>query len=576
MNISDHELSEIALTTSATDTSFPAVRIEPETPRADGSLEEDQGPRRGAISDRELTFVLVSSDFLCAYIALPVSLLLFSQISAASLNSMTRLGDKFALDSLFPISVVVALALGGMYRSTNRRLQPSAFMEIRDLSFGVGAGCVLALAVGAFLHFSLKITEPIATQLVFAVIVTIIAITFGRLLLRFFLYALTTTRVLVVGSGKLTERIMMNVKQDPGMTLVGRVVDGDVVEDGADGRVRDLPILCPQLGVHRVLVAFPDEVSDESLSVYRRLQDSVHIAMVPRYFELVSWRSRMSDLSGTPFLEFARPHLSSWDGFMKRAFDITVSSLVLLLTSPLLLAVAIGVKLSSPGPVFFHQTRMGRHQRPFTITKFRSMTTAAETEEGEKREGERRGRDSSTSIGHSTNFEENWMKGIGSRVSVRSCVRPASTRSRNSSTCSGATCRSSDHDLSSPPSQVSTAGVRGDSTCAPGSPASGRFRGETISPARTFSSSTTSTSPHGRCGGISRSCGRRQRRWPKAPEHTERQTNVYQGWTRSVSSLFLRPGSGPADPGVTQSPQTSTSNLNGRFTCQPRFTWHIA
>ena len=60
---------------------------------------------------------------------------------------------------------------------------------------------------------------------------------------------------------------------------------------------------------------------------------------------------------------------------MKRAFDLCISSAMLLVTSPLLLLVALGVKLSSPGPVFFHQVRMGRDAEPFTVIKFRSMTT---------------------------------------------------------------------------------------------------------------------------------------------------------------------------------------------------------
>jgi lipopolysaccharide/colanic/teichoic acid biosynthesis glycosyltransferase len=100
--------------------------------------------------------------------------------------------------------------------------------------------------------------------------------------------------------------------------------------------------------------------------------------MVPRFYELVSWRSRMTDLSGMPFLEIARPHLSAADQTMKRAFDLIISSAVLFVTSPVLIAVAIGVKVSSPGPVFFRQTRLGRHQTPFTVNKFRSMTVGTE------------------------------------------------------------------------------------------------------------------------------------------------------------------------------------------------------
>jgi exopolysaccharide biosynthesis polyprenyl glycosylphosphotransferase len=328
---------------------------------------------QGSITDRELAFVQVSTDFLCSYIALPLSLLLLSLLSSVAINSIQQLGTNFTVDSLFPVSVVLTLALGGMYRSTHRRLQPSAFLEIRELCFGVGSGCVLTIAVGALLHVTFSTTEPNATQLVFAVIVTVAVISLGRIVMRFFLHTLTVTRVLVVGSGNLAERIMTNVRQDPGMVLVGRVVDSDVVPEGADGRVHDLPVLCQRLNVQRILISFPGEVSEETLNIYRQLQESVHLAMVPRYFELVSWRSQMSDLSGTPFLELARPHLSLWDKFMKRAFDIVISSIVLLVTSPLLLVVAIGVKISSPGPVFFHQIRLGRHQDPFTITKFRSM-----------------------------------------------------------------------------------------------------------------------------------------------------------------------------------------------------------
>ena len=330
------------------------------------------------ITDRELTLVEMSCDFVCACIALPLALFVLAQVSSVPTNSVGRLMTNLQIDSLFPVAVVIALAFGGVYRVTHRSLQPSAFLEIRELSFGVGAGCVLTLAVGAFLHVTARVAEPFPSQLVMAVIVTVAVITVGRIVLRYFLHTLTTTRVLVVGGGTMAARIMLSVRQDPGMTLVGRAVDGDMVDAGAIGRVTDLPELCQQLDVHRILVAASDPFSNEAMDTYRQLQESVHIAMVPSYYELVSWRSRLTDLSGMPFLEIAQPHLSSWDQFMKRAFDLCVSSAILLLTSPLLVVVAAGVKLSSPGPVFFRQVRLGRGGQPFTVTKFRSMTIGTE------------------------------------------------------------------------------------------------------------------------------------------------------------------------------------------------------
>ena len=329
---------------------------------------------RRTITDGELTLLQICCDFICACIALPLSLLFLSLFSAVQVNQLDRLTVNAKLDSFFPVAVVIALAVGGVYRVTHRRLQPSAFLEIRELSFGVGCGCVLTLAAGSFFHATSATIEPNPTQLVMAVLVTVLVITLGRMVLRYFLHTLTTTRVVVVGAGTTAERIMLSVRQDAGMTLVGRVVDGDLPDPGTLGRVGDLPDLCRRLDVHRVLVTPRDEFSNESLDIYRQLQESIHIAMVPRYYELVSWRSRLTDLAGMPFLEIAQPHLSRWDKFMKRAFDLIFSSAVLLLTSPLLLVVAVGVKLSSPGPAFFRQTRLGRHALPFTVTKFRTMT----------------------------------------------------------------------------------------------------------------------------------------------------------------------------------------------------------
>ena len=290
--------------------------------------------KRRSITDREFALVQASSDFICACIALPLSLIVLSMVSTAAVNDLSQVWHNSAIDCLFPVSVVIALALGGTYRVTHQRLQPSAFLEIRELSFGVGAGAVLALGFGSLLHVAFGTAEPYSTQLVMAVIVTIVVISVGRIVLRYFLHTLTSTRVLVVGTGNMAERIMFSVSQDPGMTLVGRAVDGDVAEAGAVGRVADLPQLCKQLDVHRILVTASNEFSSESLDTYRQLQDSVHIAMVPHYYELISWRSRLTDLSGMPFLEIARPHLSKWDQFMKRAFDLCISSGVLLITSP--------------------------------------------------------------------------------------------------------------------------------------------------------------------------------------------------------------------------------------------------
>ena len=376
MSLSDRKLDTVDAT--AANAGIPDSNFAvPPLPRPATAVEGSQYTQVRAITDRAYALMQVCCDFLCACIALPVALLVLSGASNVAVNSYSRFTANLKVDALFPVAAVLALALGGAYRVTHRRLQPNAFVEARELCFGVGCGCVLAIGIGAMVHGAFGTDEPYATQLVFAVIVAVVIISLGRAILRYFLHALTTTRVLVVGSGPLVERIIMSVSQDPGMTLVGRAGD-EIAEPGTLGRVADLPHLCQQLRVDRVLVASGDQFRDESLEIYRKLQDSVHVAIVPRYYELTSWRSRLTDLSGVPFIEVARPHLSVIDQTVKRAFDLCISSFVLAITSPVLLAVAVGVKLSSPGPVFFRQTRLGRHQVPFTVAKFRSMTVGTE------------------------------------------------------------------------------------------------------------------------------------------------------------------------------------------------------
>ena len=168
------------------------------------------------------------NDFICACVALPFALIIFARISTLQANSQTYLVHNLTVDSFFPVAVVISLAIGGVYRTTSQRLQASAFLEVRELGFGVGVGCVLALALGALLHAFAGVAEPSATQLVAAVVVGVVVITIGRMLLRYFLHALTTTRVLVVGAGAAVDRIMLSVSQDPGMTLVGRVGESDM------------------------------------------------------------------------------------------------------------------------------------------------------------------------------------------------------------------------------------------------------------------------------------------------------------------------------------------------------------
>lgn len=98
------------------------------------------------------------------------------------------------------------------------------------------------------------------------------------------------------------------------------------------------------------------------------------LSIIPFYAKYMPSNPQFDELEGIPLLNFRRIPLDNWaNAFCKRSMDIIGAMVLILLTSPVMLACALGVKLSSPGPVIFRQERIGRNKKPFYMYKFRSM-----------------------------------------------------------------------------------------------------------------------------------------------------------------------------------------------------------
>jgi exopolysaccharide biosynthesis polyprenyl glycosylphosphotransferase len=146
------------------------------------------------------------------------------------------------------------------------------------------------------------------------------------------------------------------------------------------GGVNDLPRIVADYGIERVLVAFSNETDEEMLAAIRALNDfDVQIDIIPRLFELVTSSVKVDGLEGLPLVELPPVRLSRSSWMIKRTIDVLVSGFALLALTPLLVYIAIRIKLDSPGPVFFRQTRLGHREREFPALKFRSMRPDADT-----------------------------------------------------------------------------------------------------------------------------------------------------------------------------------------------------
>jgi exopolysaccharide biosynthesis polyprenyl glycosylphosphotransferase len=183
---------------------------------------------------------------------------------------------------------------------------------------------------------------------------------------------------LIVGSGPVGREVAAALCENPQFGLVpcGFV---DRFDDDLPlplvGRPEHLPEILARTGVRHVVLAFGAAGEEELVSIIRRCHDDrVQFYAVPRLFELgVSHDNVGHEVDGLPLVPLRRPAGCSEMWRAKRAFDVAASSFLLLLTAPLFVACAIAVKLSSPGPVFFRQVRVGIGGRPFEILKFRTM-----------------------------------------------------------------------------------------------------------------------------------------------------------------------------------------------------------
>jgi exopolysaccharide biosynthesis polyprenyl glycosylphosphotransferase len=198
-------------------------------------------------------------------------------------------------------------------------------------------------------------------------------------------------RALVLGSGALADAVARKLALEPGHhlsvlelnTVVASTVNGDgrAAETFAIDELskEDLKALVSESGTERVVLAMPE--LDEStlarvVSVCR--SEGVKLSVMPPMRAMLGTAVRLSHIAELPVIEYGTWG-TSWSSMaVKRGIDVVLSALVLVILSPVMLLIALAVKLDSRGSALFRQLRAGRHGRPFRILKFRTMCQDAE------------------------------------------------------------------------------------------------------------------------------------------------------------------------------------------------------
>jgi exopolysaccharide biosynthesis polyprenyl glycosylphosphotransferase len=145
------------------------------------------------------------------------------------------------------------------------------------------------------------------------------------------------------------------------------------------GGLEDLPRLIDEHRIEEIIIAIESSEHDFIGRIINELEDKdVIIKIIPDMYDILAGTVKMTSIFGSPLIIINPSLMPVWQQSMKRIIDIIVSLFFLLLLSPVYIITALVIKLSSRGPVFFAQERIGLHGNPFTIYKFRSMFVGAE------------------------------------------------------------------------------------------------------------------------------------------------------------------------------------------------------
>lgn len=289
-----------------------------------------------------------------------------------------------ALLVLYPPLTLALLAARGRYR---RRL--------RDVMLDSVASGFGAISIGAMTVFMLallggadhaELTLLVAHLWIGSVI--LVTATGSSLALAHHLArkrGLLSSPTLIVGCDSVGVEVARKLERHPeyGLRAVGFLDEGPRApsRDGPPvlGRLGDLVEAVERWGIRHVIIGFPEVSRRDLLDLNERcLALGIETTVVPRLIATITRETELEYLGTVPLLNLRRPDLTGWQFAAKHAFDRVVAAVALAAVAPLMLAIALAVRLSSPGPILFSQLRAGRDGKAFELRKFRTMVGAEE------------------------------------------------------------------------------------------------------------------------------------------------------------------------------------------------------
>ena len=376
------ELNSSARDATLSDQSSKRLEI---ASRAAGRPEGPLGRRLVFLPPDWLPLALVAGDA----IIVAASIFLAYSIYARERSQVLPLSPYLVA---IPVTIVIfwfAGAVTHQYTSWRGRTLVDLLLALFS---GIGLAVLLMLAAISLLNLGLEFSR---LTFIYAIMINAVLMTGERYLLRQYETKLRrqgigVESVLVVGTGSGSELLIQRMSMFPQYGYQVRGVATDDLEPGQEfagvrviGATRDLPRLVRELSIDQVFLALSGSDRDLLLHLVKLCEnEKLEFKIVPDLLDMMSTRVTVNAIDGLPLVGIRTSLLRGWRAALKRATDLIVSTIGLVLVSPVLLIVTILIKVLMPGPVLFRQERIGLNGQPFLIYKFRSMIVDAEAASG--------------------------------------------------------------------------------------------------------------------------------------------------------------------------------------------------
>lgn len=194
---------------------------------------------------------------------------------------------------------------------------------------------------------------------------------------------------ILIGSGKQAEDVIQELEAEKEIHLYdirGFIQTGEQLSSRLQNQFRHigplnlLQSIIQQEKIEEIIIATEPEDRELVTKLLNQIADlPVYVKIVPDTYDILSGTVKLNHIIDEAFVEIPPQMLPEWEKNIKRLTDIIGSAAALLFFAPVMLYVALRIKLDSPGPVFYEQERLGQHRKPFRMKKFRSMRNDAES-----------------------------------------------------------------------------------------------------------------------------------------------------------------------------------------------------